>query len=148
MTVTEAVLSAPDVGDIVEYGLNSFRTEPATYRVSAWLKRPAPKTRLTGHDMLVAGAMRRDLDKDQICEAILHNIIPGENPRGTQLVWCGREDATHVSLSGICGAIAPIGECRVVGRVSWSAEDVAEEVEFALHLAQSGRPSDVFVKNL
>lgn len=139
---------ALDIGDIVEYGLNSFRTGPATYRVDAWLKPSVPEMKLSGYDMLVAGAMPRDLDCVQRCEAVLHDITPKVNPRGTLLVWCLREEATHVALTGICGGIAPIGECRVTGRVQWPDEILESAVQTAHTLASSNQFSDIYVKNL
>jgi hypothetical protein len=53
--------------------------------------------------------------------------------------WCLREEATHVSLSGIAGAIAPIGEVTVTGHVSesWSKEAVDEARQSAIRLGEA-----------
>jgi hypothetical protein len=48
--------------------------------------------------------------------------------------WCDRESADHLSLSGVCGAIVPVSECAVVGRVNWSESGIAEQRDRALRL--------------
>lgn len=66
----------PDAGDVVEYGLDSFGKEPeTTYRVDAWLKPYEPPVRFTGYDMLVSGAMRSDLTKEQCREALVIEVL-------------------------------------------------------------------------
>jgi len=126
--------AVPDVGYIVEYGLNSFRTEPARYRVTAWLK-PKPH-RFTGYDMALTGAMLEDLDIDQRIDIILGpSAGSGDKPR---LVFCRREEATHLSLTGICGCIAPISECKVVGRVAWTEKLIEAGIQQANRFAAQG----------
>lgn len=41
--------------------------------------------------------------------------------------WCTREEATHVELVAVCGAIAPIEDCEVVGEVAWDREMIDKE---------------------
>jgi hypothetical protein len=90
--------SAPDVGSIVEYGLNSFGTGPAQYRVTAYA-----------------------------CPSHKHD----------RLRWCTQSEATHVALTGICGAMAPIELCKVVGMVDWEAGWIEEARQGAQRLADS-----------
>lgn len=133
----------PDIGDIVEYGLDGFGVGPATYRVSSWLKPHVVPARITGHDMRLAGAMWPELDVDQRIEAIVHSFDDDYKPRGTRLVWCLRDEATHLSMSGICGAVGLIEKCKVVGRVAWTDAHIAESVASAERRA--GMLSDVYV---
>lgn len=101
---------APDVGTIVEYGLNSFKTAPARYRVSSWM-RPAPEPKLDPNDFL-----------GEILFESCREFDTKDGKGNRRMQFCLREEATHLSLSGICGAIAPIELCRVVGKVEWTAE--------------------------
>jgi hypothetical protein len=91
------------VGALVLYGLGGFRTGQARWRVNGWL-RVAPPEDLKAVDPILA--------------EVLAGVATSDDGR-PRYQWCLPEEATHVSLSGICGAIAPIGECRVTGRVGW-----------------------------
>lgn len=135
----------PNVCDIVEYGLDSFGKQPATYRVDGWLCPRFPQPKITGHDMLLSGAMRRDLTCGEIAESVIHSILAERPASRVRLAWCTREEATHVALSGICGAIALVSECRVVGRVQWGEDAVADAVEYALLLSTSDRLVDTWI---
>jgi hypothetical protein len=87
----------PNVGDLVEYG------------PSGWS--------LTGRDHAtyrVSGWMRRAPEG-------------GEPVMGKKMQWCVRQEATHLSLSGITCVVAPVGECKVVGLVDWPAEILDQE---------------------
>lgn len=139
---------APDVCDIVEYGLDSFGKQPATYRVDAWLKPYVEPFRVTGHDMLLTGAFRTELDRSQRMEALMYSVIGSLKAKATQrtrLVWCCRDEATHVALSGVGGAVAPIVECKVVSRVNWPAEVIQETVDYANFLAKEGGLTDCYL---
>lgn len=136
----------PDVGDIVEYGTTAYDGGPRRYRVTAWLRPVVPTATLTGYDLLMAGAMLQDLDPDQICEAVLHDLLSTEDPRGIPLEWCLRDQATHVSLTGVGSTVAPVEKCRVTGRFEGPARHLADMVESAQRLARGGLPSGVFVK--
>lgn len=48
------------------------------------------------------------------------------------LNYCRPEEATHVSVVGVCGGIFEIGECEKVGVVDWSEERIEEEKQSAL----------------
>lgn len=139
---------APDVCDIVEYGLDSFRQQPATYRVDAWLKPYVEPFRVTGYDMLLTGAFRAELDGPQRAEALLYSVLGSlkeKAPKRTRLVWCCRDEATHVALSGVGGAVAPITECKVVSRVAWSDEVIQQSVDYANLLAKEGGLTDCYL---
>jgi len=135
----------PNVCDIVEYGLDSFGKGAAAYRVEGWLRPHLVQPTITGDDMLLSGAMWRDLTTDQIADALIHAIVTDEPSRGVRLAWCKREEATHVALSGICGAIGRASECKVVGRVQWAEETIAEAADRAQRLAETGRLTDAWI---
>lgn len=104
----------PDVGSLVEYGQNGLRTGPGEYRVTHWL----------------CAAEKPVYDDSDLVEEILAEVLaeeaaasPGHSAR-LNLRYCVREEATHVSLYGICGAIAPIAEVKVTGMVEWSQADL------------------------
>ncbi|MBF3053145.1 hypothetical protein ACQCLI_31940 (plasmid) [Pseudomonas nitroreducens] len=119
MPQTTAIL-APEVGAIVHYGTNSFGTEPGRYRVSGYMRRVEKKP---------------DFGNDFIAEILFDSCRERD---GTRLQWCVRADATHLSLTGIAGAIAPIEQCEVVGMVAWSEAELLEARQFAQLLGESG----------
>lgn len=104
---------APDVGVIVEYGLDGFGKEPAHYRVDAWM-RAAPAPKIASRDFL--GKLLFESCRE------FKDAADGENKR---LQFCLREEATHLALAGVAGAIAPIAHCKVVGKVDWSEEQLS-----------------------
>ena len=116
---------APDVGALVEYGTNSFGTEPGRYRVSGWM-RVAPPPKLDPDDFL--GNLLFEACQE------LRDARDGQRKR---MQFCLREEATHLSLSGICGAIAPVEMCKVTGMVDWRPEHLEEERESARRLGTS-----------
>ena len=113
---------APDVGAIVEYGTNSFGTEPGRYRVSGWL-RVAPPPAHPGSILYEACQQLRD-------------ARDGQRKR---MQFCLREEATHLSLSGICGAIAPLEMCEVTGMVDWPQAHLEEARESARRMGAAHR---------
>ena len=58
-----------------------------------------------------------------------------DKPNSKRQQWCTRDEATHLCLYAVCGAIAPVGECKEVGFVSWSAEAIEDQRQQALALA-------------
>jgi len=52
---------------------------------------------------------------------------------------CRREDATHISASGVCGLLALIEDVVVVGRVNWTLEQCEEHRESWYHRVDSGK---------
>jgi hypothetical protein len=116
---------APDVGALVEYGKDGFGKEPGRYRVDAWL-RAAPTPKLDPHDFIGKILF-------ESCQE-LRDARDGEKKR---MQFCLREEATHLSLAGICGAIAPIELCKVTGMVDWDPKLLAQERESARRLGAS-----------
>jgi hypothetical protein len=112
--------NVPDVGTIVEYGLDSFGNGPETWRVDGWL-RVAPK--------------RPKFLKEEWIEKILFKSCQKIN--GHRMQFCLRNEATHLALSGVCGRIALIKKCKVVGRVDWPEETIEEQRRSAIRLGKN-----------
>lgn len=118
-------MKAPDIGALVEYGLDSFGKEPGRFRVSAWMRWVLPSAPSVPTDPVAASAFR-----------LISEILPERKPRWE---FCLQHEATHLALSGIAGAIAPIEAVKVTGMVSWSKEHLDDALRSALALA--GRAS-------
>lgn len=110
----------PEVGSIVEYGLNSFGTSPARYRVNAYLREvvEVSTTDEFGLSEILQEARRAS--------------------QGKRLRWCLREDATHLSLSGISGALAPVRDCKVIGMVDWPQKELQAARDYAERRGREG----------
>ncbi|EML3975603.1 hypothetical protein ACUM5W_005878 [Pseudomonas aeruginosa] len=93
-----AEILAPEVGALVNYGTDSFGKEPGRYRVTGYMCRVESKPHF-GDDFL--GEILFDSCRDF---------------QGSKMRYCLREQATHVTLTGIAGAIAPIGDDREFGK--------------------------------
>lgn len=104
----------PDVCSIVHYGVNSFGTEPATYRVSGYMKKA------------VTPQLRPD---DWIGKILFESCRKFRDD--SRLQDCVQEEAEYLCLTGICGAIAPVSECTVIRMVDWPAEHIKQEQEYA-----------------
>ena len=118
----------PEIGAIVEYGTDSFGKKPARYRVQSYLCEATPLPRPSGNSTL---------------DAIIGEILAEEattQPNRKRLRWCLAEEATHVSLVGTAGTIAPIHQCKPVGMVSWSAALLEAARRHAYELGMSKQP--------
>ena len=113
---------APDVGAIVHYGKNGMGNAPGTYRVNSWLRR-----------VLVAPEAT---DDDPFADILFESCRTFD---GYRLQFCQRAEATHVSMSGVCGAIAPIEQCEVVGMVEWPQKWIDEAREKAVRMGEKGK---------
>jgi hypothetical protein len=85
------------------------------YRVSGWYKMVSPETLRKKddwiNDILLDSAHKRD---------------------GKLLMRCTREDATHVSGSGVGGCIVAVEDIICEGYVNWDKETIDRERERAL----------------
>jgi hypothetical protein len=116
----------PDVGDCVDYGKDSFGKLPGKYRVDGWLRVAVDEPIDTGHAHV-----------DEVLEELRAKWRAedrAENPPRIRYQWCLPEEATHVSLAGIGGAIAPISEVKITGRIKWPEAHIAEDRERAMTL--------------
>lgn len=111
---------APDVCECVEYGLDSFGREPETWRVTGWMR----------------AAQRPDFgDGDELSEILFDACH--EHVDGKRMQYCLREEAEYLVLYGICGAIAPVEQCRVIGVVDWSDADIKRARDGAIRRGQA-----------
>jgi hypothetical protein len=113
---------APDVGAIVEYGVSSMGNGPKTWRVCSWL-RAAPEPTLAPDDFI-----------GQILFETCREFDTKNGSVKKRMQWCLREEATHVSLTGTCGCIAPVEKCKVVGRVDWPEQQIDDDRSYAVRL--------------
>jgi hypothetical protein len=118
-------LLAPDVGTLVEYGKDGFDKGPGRYRVSAWI-RVAPTPTFEPDDFL-----------GEILFEACQKLTDKRDGQKKRMQFCTREEATHLSLTGICGAIAPIELCKVTGMVEWEQAFLEGQRESARNLGAS-----------
>lgn len=116
---------APDVGALVDYGKNSFGTGPGQYRVTAWM-RVAPPPKLEPDDFI-----------GEILFEACQELRDARDGKRKRMQFCLREEATHLSLTGIAGTIAPIELCKVTGMVDWSEAQLAADRAYAVRLGTS-----------
>ena len=87
---------APDIGTVFTY-------HDRRYMVQSWLKvAPPPQIPDDADDLM------RELFEEMDAEA------EAEGTKTVRMMWCSREEATHVAGRGVGGCIAPIGEITVV----------------------------------
>lgn len=99
---------APDVGTIVMY-------KGQRYRVDGWLcEMPPPDPR--HHD-----------DFSNILSDILYQSQADHGPAKKKLMFCSRQKAEYLNGHGTAGAIIPLGEFEIVGRVNWS-DDMIDQL--------------------
>lgn len=115
-----AEILAPEVGALVNYGTDSFGKEPGRYRVTGYMCRVESKP---------------DFGDDFLGEILFDSC---RDFQGGKMRYCLREQATHVTLTGIAGAIAPIEECTVTGMVPWPDELLKEAREKARRKGERG----------
>lgn len=117
--------AVPDVGSLVEYGMNSFNTGPEKYRVTAWM-RVAPTPVFHPDDFI-----------GQILFEACQEIRDARDGGKKRMQFCLQEEATHLSLAGIAGAIAPIELCKVTGMVDWPADQIEKGRKKARRLGEA-----------
>lgn len=109
-----------EVCDIVEYGLDSWGKEPQTWRVTHHLKR-IEDTLDDWNPTDFMEKITRDIGLRFREKERAERKAKGLScTRRYRLVYCKPEEATHVELVCICGALAPISECKKVRVVDWS----------------------------
>jgi hypothetical protein len=109
-------VATPDVGDLVNYAGSGFR-------VTGWLCKAEP---VSSGDALVDEVLA-----EVMAEEAAERAAAGK-PVKEQFRWCLPEEATHVSLAGVCGAVASISDVTVTGRVNWPEAHIASGRESAL----------------
>jgi len=114
------------VCDIVYYGLDSFDRDRQRWRVDAHMKRVedtfGQKPIETVEDQILYDIISMEILKQKLRRE--EQGLP--HTRRFRYQWCRPEEATHVCLSGICGAIAPIEKCEFIKVVEWPQEQIEE----------------------
>jgi hypothetical protein len=136
-TANLPIVRVPDVAEIVQlreghpmmkWHTDSWNNKPSTYRVTAWLKSwkpPAPKmSEPNDHRAIFAAMLRNGLSS-----TVREFEVDGKM---TRLVFCTREDAEFVEVVGACGLMFAIHEIEVVGKVSWSEDQIDQHRRQAL----------------
>jgi len=103
----------PDIGDIIQRKVDEEREMgfDRKWRVTGWLKAVPLEALLTG---------------DFLKDVLLETASRAEEI-GMVMVWCTRQEATHVSGSGVAGCLLHISEVEVVGRVNWTEDQIESE---------------------
>lgn len=123
------------VCDIVYYGLDSFGQKRQQWRVNCHYRKvywePTPKP-INGR--VVDKVVWDILDYKILTEwyGRLEKKLPAN--RRFSYRACRPEEATHLGLVAVCGAIAPIDKCEFIKVVEWEPNFIREEQEFALRL--------------
>lgn len=52
--------------------------------------------------------------------------------------YCMAEEATHLSIKGLCGAVVPVGDCEYVEQAQWSDEALNDALDHADALGRKG----------
>ena len=70
------------------------------------------------------------VDKGDI-SALLNNLLiqSAQKKDGKLMMWCAKEEATHVTGAGVAGCIEKLSDIEVTGRVPWTEEMIQSEVE-------------------
>ena len=95
-----------------------FRYHRSIFVAKGWWKPAPPKQIPAGADEIL-----RELWEEDIAEEAEDGI--------TRMMRCRREEATHVSGSGVCGCIAPIDEIEVLDDAPAVPADRAIEINEA-----------------
>lgn len=128
-------------GDIVEYGLNSYGTEVQTWRVQSYMKAEvADEDFIRGccDGTALSEIMTEMLVEEYHAELTARKASGSAELKRIKLVYCLPEEAEYLSLTGVCGAIAPISECKKIGVVGWDNERIDNERDKALKRAGNG----------
>lgn len=130
------------VCDIVEHGLDCFGKKPQTWRVTHHMKRVEDTldSELANEALEPASRIYLEMVREWREEERAERIAKGwPAMRRYRLLYCTPDEATHVSLTGICGGLAPINQCKRLGVVPWTPERIEEE--------RANAVSDFWLKN-
>lgn len=116
----------PQIGDGVYYGLDSFGKKRASWRVVSFLKRvectfdpqnkPDDIIELIVHDVISLHLIKEKLSREE-------KGLPCA--RRFRYQWCKQDEATHVSLTSVCGCTAPIDKVEIIGPC-WDEEKIQQ----------------------
>lgn len=114
------------------YGMNSFGTARAQWRITHHLKRMEetfdPKLAADFTEKIINRVIERSLLKEKLLRQ--EQGLPAT--RRFRFHYCVPDEATHVEIVGVCGAIAPIEECEFIREVDWDRELIEQERQDAI----------------
>lgn len=111
-------MTTPNVCDVV---LIPSRHGEQRYRVDGYYK----AEQLTKAELQASmGSHSETL----LLQVKLARITDAKRAGKVAVVNCSKDEAEFVSAYGLCGTMARIEDVKIIGRVNWPEEDVAEEV--------------------
>ena len=113
-------------GDIVLHG-TGMDGQPKHWRVSTYLQRIEDPAYDPGIDATTSKVMQEWVDEIRLDR--MKKGLPAT--RRYTFRTCTPEEATHLDLVGLCGAIVAVAECEFVSVVSWSTHQIQEAREKA-----------------
>lgn len=134
MNVFNRAKLAPTVGTLVDYGRKSLEpNKPEQWRVGSWLRILPPPGPPQSEEERIADELLAEIIAEEKAEDERKGI---RRPVRVKYQFCLRNEATHVGLVGICGAIAPIEECTITGHLKdfWTEEQLASARNHAIWL--------------
>jgi len=140
-----------EIADRVIYGMDSFGRKPQSWRVTGFYRRiedSLDNNRPEQHKVTYIWdgnsfqvdetEWHKSLDNELFWEIwtedrLKEHYLRAERKlpctRRYRYVRCRKEQATHLCLTCICGAIAPIADCTRTGTVEWEPEYIAREIK-------------------
>ena len=113
-------------GDIVLHG-TGMDGQPKRWRVKRYLQRIGDPAYNSELDAETAEFLQEWVEEEKAERR--SKGLPAT--RRYTLQTCPPEEATHLSLTGVCGAIVPVGECEYAALVEWPAHHIREAREKA-----------------
>lgn len=117
------------------------------YRVSGHMKRVPATLPIYDKDdnsmEAIAGRIVNNSVRQEVAKERKQRKADGlPHKRRYKLLRCTPEEATHLSLTGVCGRIVPISECTHEGTVNWDQATIEQE------RANTQRPERIEFANL
>lgn len=106
----------PEIGDTFKLSRDAeWPTRDHSWRVTGYMKLVTPET------------MKRD---ENSLGDMLNNVLidSAQKKDGKIMMWCAKEEATHVTGAGVAGCMEKLSDIEITGRVSWSEEMIQDAV--------------------
>lgn len=110
----------PEIGDTFKLSREAqWPTRDHSWRVTGYIKLVEPEAHKSN-----------EASKYDEIGAMLNNILidSAQKQDGKLMMWCAKEEATHVTGTGVAGCIEKISDIEVTGRVSWSEDMIQNAV--------------------
>ncbi len=116
------------VCDIVMYDNRRWRVDNHLKRVDPVIKYDEDSIETISIETIINEILAKELAKEKKRRRRLG--LPANHRY--RLVYCRPEEATHLSLCGVCGAIVAIEEVERIGVVEWDEKTIEDAKESAL----------------